>query len=735
MSEQFLNPYNFVSIPPRPKAGTPLGDGRPPGHGRYHEDRWHGSIPVTITVRTPLLIPDHTTAALRQTDSRVTPPLDVRTDHQGRPVLAESAVKGMLRSAYEAVTNSRFGVFIGDRPLAIRANAQDALKLRPARVVACPKRPTLRWLASLRPNNPKRNVDDPQTAVWVPIRLLDEAGAEHGNTVQAWMHLFIWSDGRRTAYVWRASEVVLAGTGATLSAQGDEQSVRSRKLTPMDHPGVRVTAIVHRTHGRFPAATGTKQKKHDERLFVTDVIDKQHATAEFRDAPLAGLTAGWQRVIDSFAAAHETESDLASSYGTYVTQPQQWRVLRPGHTCYAEISAERRNGRTVDKVTALLPAMIGRRPFAGTPGGNLPREHHPAGAFDELSPADRVFGWVRQLDGQAVESQEPGVAYRGHLRIEPGDEQPDAQSIDRSFTPLRLTTLNSPKPEQFLFYLGDKKGQPLDGVAKQPNRGYRVETNGASKRLRGRKVYLTHRDVVDDTSYWTPPDQAGAPQLADGRHREYLALKGTNDKLITTISSWVKPGTTFHYTIRLDNLNPLELGALLWLLTLDDGYHHKIGLGKPLGFGAVDVRADLSRANVFTGHAMRERYRSLTPKPVPARHEELTALRQDFARHCETAKVTSEFLAAARGYQGLSLHYPRLSPEPTATSYDWWVANDRGSKNTPASRHALPLLDEHEAPALPYVPGRSTRAAQGWPSRRSTTRTPTRPDATRRQTW
>ena len=711
MSEQFLNPYNFVSISPRPKAGTPLGDGRPPGHGRYHEDRWHGSIPVTITVRTPLLIPDHTTAALRQTDSRDTPPLDVRTDHQERPVLAGSAVKGMLRSAYEAVTNSRFGVFIGDRPLAIRANANDALKLRPAHVVVGKDRLTLRWLASLRPNPPQNGVY-PQTAVWVPITLLNKAGAKHGDTVEAWMHLFRWTGGRRTAYVWRASEIAV--TGKMLSAQGDEQSVRSRKLTPVNRPAVRVTAIVHRTHGRFPAKPGAGQKKHDERLFVTKVIDTQHATPEFHNTALTDeLSASWRRVIDSFAAAHETEPDLTSSYGTYVTDPQRWRVLRPGHTCYVEISSDRTNGKTAETITALLPAMIGRRPFPGTPGGNLPNEHHPPSALGELSPADRVFGWVRQLDGQAVERREPGLAYRGHLRIEPGNEQPGANSIDRSFTPLRLTTLNSPKPEQFLFYLGDKKGQPLDGAAKQANRGYRVEHNGPSKRLRGRKVYLTHRDVVGDKNYWTPSDETSAPQLANGKYREYEAPEGSSDKLVTTISSWVRPGTTFHYTIRFDNLNDLELGALLWLLTLDDDCHHKIGLGKPLGFGAVDVRADLSTANVFSGDAMRERYRSLTSRPVPARQEDLTRLRQGFARHGETTTAKSEFRAAARGYQNLPVHYPRLKPEPTATSYEWWVENDRGSKVTPAPRHALPLLDEREAPALPYVPGRSKNTAGG----------------------
>jgi hypothetical protein len=168
------------------------------------------------------------------------------------------------------------------------------------------------------------------------------------------------------------------------------------------------------------------------------------------------------------------------------------------------------------------------------------------------------------------------------------------------------------------------------------------------------------------------------------------------------VRSWVTPGTTFTFTIRVDNLSAMELGALLWLLTLESRHYHKIGLGKPLGFGAVEVAADLEQARLRDGEAMRERYRSLAESST-ATPDELLALRDGFATDKATAPVQAEFLAAARGYDGLAAHYPRTKVEPNAESFDWWGANDRKRAGEQPARHALPQLGD-KAPRLPYTP-------------------------------
>lgn len=51
----------------------------------------------------------------------------------------------------------------------------------------------------------------------------------------------------------------------------------------------------------------------------------------------------------------------------------------------------------------------------------------------------------------------------------------------------------------------------------------------------------------------------------------------------------LRAGAVFHFTIRLHNLRPAEIGALLWAITLNDteGCYHNIGVGKGLGYGKI----------------------------------------------------------------------------------------------------------------------------------------------------
>jgi len=126
----FNHPYNF--IPAFPRHDLPLGleDGRPAGHHRWPDELWSGEIAVTMKAVTPLLL---------MRESKVTGKhrhLEVATcpGPGGTDVvdLAPTQIKGMLRTIYEAVTNSRFGVFAHDAVLGYRAEVKSALHLRPA---------------------------------------------------------------------------------------------------------------------------------------------------------------------------------------------------------------------------------------------------------------------------------------------------------------------------------------------------------------------------------------------------------------------------------------------------------------------------------------------------------------------------------------------------------------------------------------------------------------------------
>ena len=124
--DYFHNPYTFVPTPPRPSNGF-AGDFNPLKHGLDHaslkDSLWTGHIPIKLTTVTPLVLLKNDGG---ERDSK---------EHQTYDVLdyiPESSLRGMLRSAYEVVTNSRYGCFGNNDRLAYRMDTSEALKLIPA---------------------------------------------------------------------------------------------------------------------------------------------------------------------------------------------------------------------------------------------------------------------------------------------------------------------------------------------------------------------------------------------------------------------------------------------------------------------------------------------------------------------------------------------------------------------------------------------------------------------------
>lgn len=68
------------------------------------------------------------------------------------------------------------------------------------------------------------------------------------------------------------------------------------------------------------------------------------------------------------------------------------------------------------------------------------------------------------------------------------------------------------------------------------------------------------------------------------------------EKIETKINP-LNPNKTFEFRIRYENLTSKELGALLFVMNLPDGCAHKIGMGKPLGLGTVEIKPTLFITN------------------------------------------------------------------------------------------------------------------------------------------
>src|SRR5690606_22267743 len=152
------------------------------------------------------------------------------------------------------------------------------------------------------------------------------------------------------------------------------------------YPMVRVLGRLHWNGATFPPGG---DRKHDERMVVEKVLEGPARVQHEERLLTAENVAAWEAVIDSYHRAREHDRTPLTNYGDYIADPKRWRTLLPGDTLHVEFGDD-------DQIIGLYPAMVGRKPFPGPPRVSLPATHRPAESLSELSPADRVFGWVRQ---------------------------------------------------------------------------------------------------------------------------------------------------------------------------------------------------------------------------------------------------------------------------------------------------------------------------------------------------
>lgn len=667
----FHNPYNFVPALTRDKITGDLGDRHPSGHGSYISDHWSGRISVTLTTVTPLLIPDAANA--EGTDHKTYP---IRKGADNKPYLPPTSIKGMLRSAYESVTNSRLSIFQKhENRLAYRMAAK--LGALPARVESKGEKLFLRImeetsligcaakLPRYQQRSRQRDKGESTTALkYEGSQMLPQ----HGEAVWVCINnkstvtrIQKYSATRPTNGDWRKGWVCI--TGANINGKKNERV--------------------------FVEDDG------NERILVTDEMKSL-----------------WSELISNYQSTHVKDLENRHKRGQ---RPQDYLGDKPGETawsrhvfissesdlkkgtlCYVEIDDD-------GEVTALFPVSISRRLYTISPDKLLPKSLHPTKNIADLSPADRVFGWVRQNKDEKDSSA--NGAYKGQLRIGQSICQRHDAIEDFGTAGFPLAILGQPQPQQARFYAArDKSGNPF-----AENTNKESTYHDSSQGLRGRKVYPHHKDLPEN--YWDDPTiNAGQEYrrpdfIKDGQDK-------TRDDQNRSIQAWVKPQTEFKFSIDVANLSSVELGALLWLLSLPESNYHRLGGGKPLGFGSVRLDINWQETDLRLGDEWRDFYLSLADITKPHQN-----LKQVLDQQCiqvfknqanqaysssnfEQISFVAAFLQCARGFDdNLPIHYPRLEGK----SFEWFVENERTGRNG-GKKVSLPkLVSDHGLPRNPKV--------------------------------
>jgi len=259
-----------------------------------------------------------------------------------------------------------------------------------------------------------------------------------------------------------------------------------------------------------------------------------------------------------------------------------------------------------------LPANSNLRNGAQTPLDFVPKQLNKP---EDVDYSEALFGLVRsaqeiaalkKLNASLTKQGSKNRAYASRVFVTDAalTDAPDGLWLrDAPITPKILAT---PKPTCFQHYL----------VQKEPDR-IRVGTrnDGTPKfeiRLRHYSSPSPEETVIRGHKlYWHQGDRE-ASDIAQTPQPESTSKQHTQMKP-------VRSGVSFKFRVYFENLSDEELGAMCWTLhPLGDAnktYIHKLGMGKPFGMGAVELKATLHLSNrqtryesLFDGDAWRTGY-------------------------------------------------------------------------------------------------------------------------------
>ncbi len=576
-------PYNFVPLPE-----TVVGpEGELPDHDRYHDGRRTGHFDVTLTTRSPLYVRcpfrleqflqqergEDANAPFRQQVKNT--PKFFHTGDPEKPVVPGSSLRGMLRGLLEVVSYAKMQ-WVTDQQLFFRTVDRTAVgKHYNRRMVSGSGTPTNGYRSlveggiwRISPHGPCR-IEARDTAR-IEMRLVATAfGLPNPSSLYlgagpnaypnwAYQHRTVWA---------------LVDPGEANHPHSKGNFLRYRKATSLSlvaAPGhLKATLVL----------TGPMQNKHMAFLFLDP------PSPAFLNVPNDGL-------VDRF---HD-EDQVTRWQGIAFPQGQPAGANRPrdGHLCDGEpVFFLRESGQ----LTFFGRAQMFRLPYRNRPFDLVPGPLHQA---EQVDYAEALFGFVRtrndleELRGRGVpipEQGSKGRAYAGRLSFSDATLLPGETDLWLAPGPLVPKILATPKPTAFQHYLTQQEpndSRDLDHYDSPPPH----ETV-----IRGHKLYWHQGTRQAGQLQETDPQwlgQGGVVRPDSTQHTQFRPLKANK---------------RFKFRIYFENLSDAELGALCWALhplgepTKD--YCHSLGMGKPLGMGAVKLDAILHLTN------RGDRYRSL----------------------------------------------------------------------------------------------------------------------------
>jgi CRISPR-associated protein (TIGR03986 family) len=545
-------PYNFVELPAKVVLAEPL-----PTQDQYHFGRNTGKIKCTLTTESPLYIrcglspSDFEKFGEKSTNLEDLEKLTL--EERGRrtnffnnpknldPILPGSSLRGMLRSLVEIVSFSKIDRVSDNQRLFFRAVATDPDKDSLAAEYKHFVKPAIIKAGYLKKENgnwyicPAKTIKG-NTFVWVresSLNLPDLIKFDNCSYYPQYI-------------------AVSYSTVSVNTSDRAQRTFANDVSSPETYPINKGTLV---TSGNMKLAAGTSPRRNhclvfeidsDAKKLRIDHVAIQHycnALTDFqKETPFRKDLGILEENCPVFYSSPKQEDNIVGFFG----QSPNFRIPY----------SSKGNGH------------------ASTVLDFLPEALRDSSVIDI---ADAIFGYV----GKGKVKEE---SYARRIFI--SDAKTDDQDV--WLQPIKPKILGGPKVTTFQHYLV----QHDNTNAHKKNLKHYASEPGRETVIRGHKLYWHKKNV----------------SLDQIREKDLDKLRKAK-KQLTEITP-IKSGITFEFDIHFENLSTVELGALLWILSLSsdkaqslgigkagEQYCFSLGIGKPLGMGAVKIDYELCLSN------------------------------------------------------------------------------------------------------------------------------------------
>jgi CRISPR-associated protein (TIGR03986 family) len=626
MPEEFHNPYHFVPVEkPSDKKHRlsvemfkkrELGDY---SHAAYHQGKYSGRIICHLQAETPMFV-----GAEQHRENEHQPAIANHFELEtGHPAIPASTLRGMLSAVVETASNSALRV-LTDQVLSYRQEMRKSLsaigmvveneqsettyRLIPLSMPTLKEYPDLKGFKffSNLDSPPERNKEVqayekmfPEPRLKVYVGNYNNQNELEPNSLKQRETFSVGSNPvglTVSKHEFEKKPFILRDNGflhiKTIAGRGSETRYVIGQKRVKQSPIAENTRGIFRILGRNERDDMPNTKKHELLIpypaevknwetfpILPEAIERFNQLADERTTLMAEKAE--REGIDLDAMSPEKREAWLLSLVPYHlkgTQRNNDRSqfgnklrIKPGDLVYFRPTLQ--NGNAVVTEVAFSSIWRGRvedeqhhkasvhQFFAQIDKELLPFNQAPETKRDKISPAELLFGFVEQRE-ETETHQKAGLAFAGRVQVSFGQLQPEQTGPFYEPRPVPLKILATPKLPCPVMYFRNR----YNSSAYIKKADLKLEDH----QPQGRKMYLHHRY-----------NRQSAPPWKTANEHE-----NANQKIKIKP---VKEDTQFLFHIDFNNLDDWELGLLFYALRPTEEFRHKLGMGKSIGLGTVQI--------------------------------------------------------------------------------------------------------------------------------------------------